>query len=451
MKRVHGWLLALGLAAPSVVAAQDAEAPLTEADLAQLTGAASTSDGAASGASKPMTSADLEALGIGASAPSVDKRLQFSGFADFSFTTLLMNKDNVWRSFNVGPAHPSFYVGSINLYLSKYLTEKLFTLGEIRFSYLPNGSSSFGVAERTSTLAYDYVDYGRPMRWGGIEIERFYVDYIAHPRLTIRMGQWLTPYGIWNVDHGSPTIVPPSRPWVIAVGWFPERQTGIELLGSYDVSSYGTLGYHLTVSNGTGPVSEYADLDDNKALGGRLYWDYRRLGQLRIGASAYYGRETTAKTGVVADPKKVYKSVERVAIQFDSLAFAGDLRFLYRGWHLQTEWMVHQRAYTEEGRTRAGTLLSSASVPADLVSWGGYALIGYRFAWGGIMPFFRFERDKTDVVSLPIDLVSLSGGFNVRPVDVFVFKAAYEHIIPLSDIYAKQPMRSLQLQVAWAF
>ncbi len=429
--------------------AQDAEAPpLTEADFAQLEGAAT----GAPGEPKPMTIAELEALGIGSTAPSVDKRLQFSGFADFSFAAMLVPKDNIWRALNVGPSHPTFYVGNINLYLSKYLTEKLFTLGEVRFTYLPNGSSTFGVAERTSTTAYDYNDFGRPMRWGGIEIERFYLDWIAHPRVSVRMGQFLTPFGVWNVDHGSPTIVSPNRPWMIAAGWFPERQTGLEIFGSSDVSSYGTLGYHLTVSNGSGPVSEYADLDDNKAIGGRVYWDYRRLGRLRVGASAYYGRDTATKGGVVTNADGSYSAVEKIYSQYDSLSFAADAQFTHRGWLLQSEFIAHQRAFTKKGRTVDALFLSSSAVPADLISWGAYGLLGYRFAWGGIMPFFRVERDKTETLGVPVDLFSLLGGFNIRPVDVFVFKLAYEHIIILDEgSFGNQPSRSLQAQVAWAF
>lgn len=68
---------------------------------------------------------------------------------------------------------------------------------------------------------------------GRIQIERAWLEYSAHSLLTIRAGQGLTPVGIWNVDRGTPTIIPPSRPYVIGIGMFPTRQTGFELYGSY--------------------------------------------------------------------------------------------------------------------------------------------------------------------------------------------------------------------------
>ena len=424
------------------------EVPLTEADLAAMGGG---SGGTSDTSSAPLSTAELQALGLTQSAPAVDKSLQFSGFADFTLGSMIGSKENAWRSFNVAPSHASFYLGNINLYLSKYLTEKLFTLGEVRFSYLPNGSTRFGVESRTSTEAYDYADFGRVMRWGGIEIERFVLDWIAHPQLTVRVGQFLTPYGIWNVDHGSPTFIPPRRPWIIGSGWFPERQTGVELFGGYDVSAWGAIGYHLTLSNGTGPVSEYQDLDDNKAVGARLYWDYRRFGRLRVGASAYYGRETSTKIGIKPDAQGAYKSTERIETQHDALALAGDVRWTHGGWHLQSEVLVHQRAYTKKGRTARTLPLAAAALPSDRVSWGAYALAGYRFPWLGVMPFLLYERSKGDLYFTALDLHTLHGGLNIRPVDVLTLKLSYEHVITNTKTIAKQPLRQLQAQVAWAF
>ena len=94
-------------------------------------------------------------------------------------------------------------------------------------------------------------------------MQRLYLEWTLHRFVTVRGGQFLTPFGIWNVDHGSPVYIPVQRPYIVNSNssYFPERQTGLELLGRWDISNRSSLGYHLTLSNGGGSVSEYRDFD----------------------------------------------------------------------------------------------------------------------------------------------------------------------------------------------
>lgn len=399
-----------------------------------------------------MTDDELAALGISSSAPAVDPMLRFGGFADFGFGTFLGPKDSYWLASGTVPGHPSFWVGNLNLYAYKQLTETLRTMIEIRFTFLPNGSGAFGFAPPQNTTAFDYTDYGRATRWGSIILQRAYAEWQPHPLITIRGGQFLTPYGVWNVDHGSPVFIPVRRPWSIGVGWIPERQTGLELYGRADVSDSSTMGYHLTLSNGTGPISEYSDLDNNKAIGGRLYWELRNLGfgWARIGVSGYYGRDTDAlyKAGIKADGVS-FNSTETINSQFDSLTFAGDLTWDLGGLHVQSEWIVNQRAYTEKGRAARNTLAGRSVVPSDILSWGGYAIVGYRLPFLGIMPFLQGERVIGDLEYLRLKLYEFQVGLNIRPVEVFVLKVTFE-LVHFQD-NAVGDNRSLMTQAAWVF
>src|SRR5439155_19746980 len=133
------------------------------------------------------------------------------------------------------------------LYLAKSLIRKARALAEVRFTFLPNGSINPD-GSIVNTTATDVTNVNRPVQWGGIVIERAYLEYDLGDHLTIRAGRWLTPYGIWNIDHGSPVIIATSRPYIIGEQFFPEHQTGLDAFGSHHQDGF-KLNYHLTASN----------------------------------------------------------------------------------------------------------------------------------------------------------------------------------------------------------
>ncbi len=396
-----------------------------------------------------LTEAELAEFGFSESAPAVDTSVQLSGFIDFGvlvpfgdLSKLLMGK-------------PAFAIGNLNIYLSKHLTESVRTMVEVRLMYLPNGAPQT-MLNRTpvSTTSADYADFGRVLRWGGVEIERVYVDWAPFSFLSLRVGQFLTPYGVWNVDHGTPTIIPIQRPFVIGYNFFPERQTGLELHGRLDVSNYSRIGYHLTLSNGTGPATEYKDLDTNKAIGGRLFWEYRELGELRVGGSIYYGRDTDLVATDSFSAGKLTR-VEKITTQSDSLALALDATFKYRGVHVQAEFITSQQKFTDEGRTLAFSIATMAThYPADSFRYGAYLLLGYRFDWFGIMPYVVLQRNGgVDAATQQKDYASLIvGGVNIRPIDELVLKIEYGQVLfDEGQLFPNEDIRVGGIQLAWAF
>src|SRR6185436_18919189 len=112
--------------------------------------------------------------------------------------------------------YDSFAVGHLNAYAGSELGDNWRWLSEVRFMYLPHGSvasaDAYAGVARTNTSVTDYTEQFRPVRWGGISIERAWLERTFHPLLSIRLGHFLTPYGIWNVDHGAPVIIPVTRP-----------------------------------------------------------------------------------------------------------------------------------------------------------------------------------------------------------------------------------------------
>jgi hypothetical protein len=403
-----------------------------------------------------LVAAELAKLGLsGTDDGGFDAAFHISGFADFAFSGVL-GKNNPYRG--AYERFPSFAVGNFNLYLDKRMTQTLRMFGEVRFTFLPNGTAQPGTAggEYVTTLAEDYANFKRPLSWGGIAIPRVYLEWSPLRELSFRAGVFLTPYGIWNVDHGSPTVITVQRPFIVGQALFPEKQTGLDAFGQFDVGDHSTIGYHVTLSNGTGAVSDYRDFDANKALGGRLYWTYDGFGELRIGGSGYYGTDSTANEVASLAPDGSYVSFkQKYSSKSDVLALAADVQWKYSGFLLQSELITQQRRFDEKGRVGAINPLSGHYVaPGDGLSWGIYGLLGYRFDWFGVMPYALMQTmDAIDLASGMRYLVhSVFAGLNIRPVDMLVIKLEYNQSwLPHGLIIGKEGMRLGQVQLAWAF
>jgi hypothetical protein len=403
-------------------------------------------------ATDPATAALLESLGAGDAAElDLDEpKLNLYGFADFTYFT------QVGKAVAFSNEHATFMVGNFNVYLSSEFAKNWRSLGEVRFMYLPDGSyagespftNTVG-ATRTDTSVLDGSNLNRSTEWGGISIQRIWVEHKFDGYLTLRAGQWLTPYGIWNVDHGSPAIVNIYRPYVIDQNLFPEQQTGLEAYGAF-LFGDTKLGYHLTLSNGRGPVDSYMDLDHNKAVGGRLYvQNDALLGSLMLGVSAYRGRYTDRPgNGTAIEDGKLVR-LDPPTARYDELAFAVDARWQWQGLQVQSEFVLSETAYSDALRPGAN-LAPPPPQPAQLADtrvYGLYGLVAYRTPYWNIMPFVLAQYFHAVTASKEIAV-----GVNVRPVPNVALKAEYKYIfiddapgIVLGDL------DFLGLQVAWSF
>jgi hypothetical protein len=379
----------------------------------------------------------------GAEGPS----LNLYGFLDFTYSQQLGTESAIVTWF------PSFAVGNFNLYLSSEFGSNWRSLAEVRFLYVPHGQLTGGDAfdadaSRIDTSVGDYADVGRTLRWGGIEIERAWIEYTVNSFLTVRAGQWLTPYGIWNVDHGSPTVIGVYRPYIVGEGLFPERQTGIELYGALYAGNT-PIGYHLTLSNGRGPTDAYLDLDRNKAVGARLFVETDELlGVLTFGVSGYRGTYTDRPDNpVVLDLVDGPVVSDAVTLKYRELAFAADLKWEWENLLLQSEWILADTAYRDDVRPPALEIpgIPPAFLP-DARRVGYYVLAGYRTPWWNLMPFVIWQLYDNP---LQVDVREVQLGVNLRPVPQVVLKA--EYIFVTFPSVAGADIHYLTTQVAWAF
>ncbi|MEI9938251.1 MAG: hypothetical protein WDO69_13605 [Pseudomonadota bacterium] len=382
------------------------------------------------------------------------RKLDLYGFADFTYQRLLIPESNLWN--RTYPSVNSFAVGNFNLYLSSNLGDSWRALAEVRFMFLPNGATKTddaGNVIRTDTTVNDYAGFEEPIRWGGIRIERIYVEHEFNGLLKLQVGQFLTPYGIWNVDHGSPTIIGIKKPFVVSNELFPEQQTGLQLYGSFFLDPV-EIGYHLTLSNGRGPV-EYQDFDDDKAFGGRLYLKTDAVGSLTVGGSFYRGGylDRSAKYVVSSDGSAVDQAFTTIS-KYQELSLGADLKWEYKSWLVQGEAIMNEANFDTGGRPRLQVFKPPQGFLADYRRWGAYGLVGYRLPFAPLMPYVMLQHAfSPDSPNIP-PATAYEAGVNYRPTAAVVVKLEYSdwHFsAPGAAGFGNYPLRILATQIAWAF
>ncbi len=382
------------------------------------------------------------------------RKLEIYGFTDFTLRRLFMPNDSAWQArLN---KESSFAVGKLNLYLRSQPAPRFTSLAEVRFLYGPHSvleQVSPGVFEHVDNTINDYSDIGATITWGGISIERAWLQYDAHRLLSVRAGHWLTPYGLWNIDHGSPTVIGVRRPFILLINMFPESQTGVQLLGATQVGSH-RLSYHLTVANNAGPSSNVYDHHDSKLLGGRLQLEVDGPAQLQLGVSGYAGRETKKRLQISAsDPTDINttEATHQTLSDADVQGAAADVRLRWKRLGLDAEFISRRIKYRDPYRPQA--MLRPGGFVPNGVSWGGYLLASYRQGPWGMMPYGSIEhlRDKFS----QIKVTALTGGVNFRPAPTVVLKLGYSSArvsaFGATPTYPLHTLRTLEAQVAWVF
>ncbi len=312
-----------------------------------------------------------------------EDKLKIYGFTDFGLQRIFA-KD----SFDaVTDTETSFVIGNLNVYFDAQPIERWRTLFEIRFTNAPNGNLVLGPTggTRTSTFQFDpHAGVWDAPMWGGYTvIERAHTDYLASQYFNVRLGNFFSPVGIWNVDHGSPVLIPVTPPQIILQRLYPIRQTGLQFYGSAFAGAW-ELGYALTLTNGRQELSNF-DFDDDKALGGRLF--ARNEGDVRtqIGVSFYGGN---AEDKVVAFSATGVPSTSSTW-EYDEYMMGVDFSLDAGGTRIRTEALMQRQVYEPGKREDAfGTI--GAKAP-DSYRYSGYLVAAQQLPFLGLEPYLLLE------------------------------------------------------------
>ncbi len=108
------------------------------------------------------------------------------------------------------------------------------------------------------------------------KIERLYFDYLYNDYFKIRIGQFITPIGLWNPVHIPPlkwTLIDP----VTATKFFPRLTTGIKLFGLLPFQNE-TWEYSFFIQKTKNINENYDNLKTDNFVGGEIKKYFERVG-----------------------------------------------------------------------------------------------------------------------------------------------------------------------------
>ncbi len=428
--------------------------------------------------------ADLDSGG--AEEYSAAKPISVRGFFDLTFSKVVSNSDETLYPIYTLP-YSSFTISNLNFYFISQMTETLSALAELRFSFYPHGKESefetVATINGQENVEGEYVREDTTVRdpsttlyykLGSISIERVHLTYSPADWFNVIAGRYLTPFGIWNIEHGSPVILAVRAPFALVRELIPLAQTGVQIYGRFFPFNYTKLDYAITLSNGRGPMDQIMDLDEDKGMGLRLRLQYQRNDvHLALGGYGYTGEYTDIKKIVRmdfnpdltlnedADPP-AYADLETTE-HYREYSAAADLLVEVFGVRLQAEYIWRYRDYlsptirSEWITMFLGVSATDTVYEATMVGHDVYTLLAWdlpflkRFSSVSLTPYIMYEysgSEDTDAGSLFHMIV---GGLNFKPSPFVTLKAEAFHMMPkLKTKYGgNATMMSLQMAVSF--
>lgn len=346
-----------------------------------------------------------------ASAEEDDQRFKIYGFLDFGLKKAFPSENQFFAA--LIERKLTFVLGNINLYFDAQPTAGWRALVEARLSTYPHGAEtvdSSGQFNRTDTRVFDTNSpSGRNhVIWGGVILERAQIEHTMFDLFNLRVGYFLTPYGIWNVDHGTPTLISLVLPAFQVEEAMPARQLGIQAYGSTTTGDV-ELGYAAYVTNGRAPYLE--DPTDGKALGARAYASIRGENHtLKLGVSGYWGDSLEKNKRLVfnnGNPSVVTTD----KYHYNEYSIGGDLSLDWQKLRVRTEGLVHRVDHGSSPHEPVSFSEPGTTHP-DRYEYYWYSIFAYRL--GDFEPYTYTELKYTSPRDGNFDLTYLPGlGLNI--------------------------------------
>ncbi len=344
------------------------------------------------------------------------------GFTDMGVQRTWISETSLIAPYLASSNATNFVVGNLNLYLDAQPSKDWRFLGEVHFSNAPGGSPEqsntsppAGVLARLTERQYGHPDPAQPdgtYVFGGlVSIERAHLDWTHFSFLKVRVGQFFTPFGVYNVDHGTPVVITTKVPFFISSRMFPTRQTGVMIHGSTFAGPW-ELGYSAYVSNGRTDLAPIT-FEDDRGFGGRISAANEQSGALsmKFGASFYTGRVSDEVVDITLGPGGSLVANGHSTYAFRESIGGVDASFDVGATRVRLEAAVARKVYDPGAREPVlATFALNATTPNSWTT-SAYAIVAHRLSFLNMEPYVTGSFHRTPW-SFADTLFELGGGLN---------------------------------------
>src|ERR1019366_1661877 len=346
-------------------------------------------------ASKRVDDLDSKVDAAQAPAEGIEDKFKIYGFTDVGVERVWLDPTTPTANFLNSSNATSFVIGNLDFYFDAKPVKDWRSLVEIRFTNAPQGlvtglGGLGGGFKRTSTQQLDpnSGSLAAQMWTGTIVIERAQVDWTHFDAFKLRVGNFLTPFGIWNVDHGTPTLIAIQEPLLLQYQGIPIRQTGLMAFGNAFAGDW-ELGYMATLTNGRQELSNFA-FNDDRGFGARIYAnDEKGDLTLKFGASGYTGRT---------------QDLEIDATSLAPLTITSKANWKYREWiggldvsidvgrtRIRAEAAIRKVDFDPGFHDLANPLDAAGAFQPNSIYTSAYVLVAHQLPFLGLQPYLLFD------------------------------------------------------------
>jgi len=387
-----------------------------------------------------------------------DQKFKLYGFADMTLTKYFPKDQSSVRTVPLMDERLMFSFDHLNLYQEYRPNDRVRFLTEMSYQDKPptyvdkNGSIFMGVETPAKLADTNKVQKGIVFyEWGSFSVERAQMSLSLNRYFNFTVGKFITPAGIWNVDHGSPVIMTVNQPSQYTFREiYPKSQLGIMENGTYFIGD-ADLSYTAYLSSGRGnPVINRAG---ELAVGGQLRLGLPVLDECNIGLSEYSGTQTAVLRTGDYSMYPDFKVIDHRMFRYREYVSGIDFRIRKSIFMLQSEFnyqFVHNSMRKDWADDSMNTSIIGTYVlgSVDAYKANNFTVTPYGF-WEYVRYFdtynnpslFGYPVDETDVAAATanqyfLGYMKVMAGINMRMYQNFGIKAEFN----FTQLYqAKQP------------